>query len=553
MSIIDQLEKTVTPAVLGDNDSNGGVAYISLLEQFYALLSARLALPQVYSHLIRNDQIITADRTAEIPLFEQLWQDPNIQRIIIQELSTTHHIDEVMTSQLLINAAPLAYRELKILANGQFLPAFLQAEQTALRQYLPIWSASVIAAPQNPSNELDLNTNSKIAANAVSVGDASLATSHESVIDKNTDPNTIIPTSVSYVENADYLKNADERTASDFTENTDAIHANPSAHHWSDNGSMKREKVRTRNQRNDLLVRVFLLILALAAIGLAAWALLIRPNNTPPVVPVVAEPIVAPPSIEPPAQVMRPVELIVGVDNSGSLYTCSATVGDEALQSILQQALDTSFGEQASICQLTIQAGVATDIATMPAQVLPNIFTMLRSVPFARLHLQNDRLTLEAPDSMLLQRLVTDIRTLAPTINVDSTAPLSLPDNSSSDAMNNMAGMNGTNNQFENGGAASNSQYNNNYNGGGSGEYQASDDNTGDRVTPVLPAPNNGSFNNNANTLPANIPNNSSTSNAPTNNAPINNIPTRPSGPISLSEADEMANSVIVVEPAQVR
>jgi hypothetical protein len=245
---------------------------------------------------------------------------------------------------------------------------------------------------------------------------------------------------------------------------------------------------------------------------------------------------------------MRPVELIVGVDNSGSLYTCSATVGDEALQSILQQALNTSFGEQASICQLTIQAGVATDIATMPAQVLPNIFTMLRSVPFARLHLQNDRLTLEAPDSILLQRLVTDIRTLAPTINVDSTAPLPLPDNSSSDAMNNMAGMNGANNQFENGGAASNSQYNNNYNGSGSGEYQASDDNTGDRVTPVLPAPNNGSFNNNTNTLPANIPNNSSTSNAPTNNAP-----TRPSGPISLSEADEMANSVIVVEPAQVR
>ena len=541
MSIINQLEKTVTPAILGNSNDKNNVAYIGLLEQFYAILAARLALPPVYSHIMRADEGLTPDISIESPLFEQLWQDQAVQQLIIQELADTHHIDLLTTSQLLINAAPLAYRELKILANGQFLPAFLQAEQTALRQYLPIWSASVIAAPQisnsdsypNPKHSLDVAT--------IPVSEAPLA----AIKAPNTDQEAVATSTASYVESSSYLEGADKEHIANNLVNTDGIHVNPSAHHWSDSSSMKREKVRTRNQRNDLLVRVFLLIIAIAAIGLAAWALLIKPNNAPPVEPVAAAPAIAPP-VEVPAQ-MTPVELIVGVDNSGSLYTCSATVGNEALQATLQQALNTSFGEQASTCELTVKAGVATDIATIPPQVLPNIFTTLRSTPFARLQLQNDRLTLEAPDSMLLQKMVADIQALAPTMLIDSTAPLPLPNNGSDgNTVNNMAGTNGANMQFENGDIAPNSQFNNNYNGSGSGEYQASDDNTGDRVTPVPPAPNNGSFNNN-NNVPADIP-----SNIP-RNTPTNTTPNRPSGPISESEVDDMANSIIVVEPPQVR
>ena len=155
-----------------------------------------------------------------------------------------------------------------------------------------------------------------------------------------------------------------------------------------------------------------------------------------------------------------PIELIVGVDNGGNLYTCSATVGNAALQSSLQQALNTSFGEQASICELNIQDGVASTIANMPAEVLPNVLTMLRSTPFARLHVQNDRLTLEAPDSMLLQKLVTEIRNLAPAMVVESTAPLPLPDNSDTgNTTNNMAN---ENNQFADDGEEVNNQFNSN-------------------------------------------------------------------------------------------
>ncbi|WP_298808617.1 hypothetical protein [uncultured Psychrobacter sp.] len=547
MNIIDQLEKTVTPAVMGNDDSNN-VAYVSLLEQFYAVLAARLAVPQVYSQLLRTDQVITSSNN-ESPLFEQIWQDKSLQETIVQELSATHHIDEQTTEQLLISAAPLAYRELKVLANGQFLPAFLQDKQAALRPYLPIWSAAVITATQGVNQQVQrsFGSDDDYVPVHVPVSDNISNRQDDSTLDTgiadidtpitNTDAESIEQISTAERANTEALDN-------DTIANSDAIHANPAAYHLAENRNLKHAQVRTRNQRNDLLIRVFLLIVVLAALALAAWALLVKPNNEIPVEPVVAAPVEPPPAPVPPVPTTTPVEIIVGVDNDGNLYTCSATVGDAALQSTLQQALNTSFGEQASICELNIQDGVATTIANMPAETLPNVLTMLRSTPFARLHVQNDRLILEAPDNMLLQKLVTEIRSLVPAMVVESTAPLPLPDNSNmGDATNNMAN---DNNQFVDDRAGINNQYNNSGLDSNSGEYQASDDDTGVRVIPT-PLPNNNSFNNTPNNLPTN-----GASNIP-NNFPSNNQTTRPPGPFSPSEVDEMANTVIVAEPAQVR
>ena len=544
MSIIDQLEQTVTPAILGEHNRSDSVAYISLLEQFYAILATRLAVPQVYSQLLRNDQVMANDSIAERPLFEQLWQDQVLQKTIIQELSAAHHIDESITAQLLINAASLAYRELKVLANGQFLPAFLQGEQSTLRPYLPIWSASVITATQGAGHESMSNFVADVADNGI-------APSSDTLPNKLSEPDlstdavaATTATTAAYVENANISATDALNDNEHFGDSNDAIHASPAAHHLAENSNVKRERVRTRNQRNDLLMRVFLLIVALAAMALAAWALLIKPKSDLPVEPVAVAPVVTP--APPPAPTMTPIDFIVGVDDSGNLYTCSATVGDAALQSSLQQALNTSFGEQASICEFTVQNGIATTIANMPAEILPNVLTMLRSTPFARLHLQNDRLTVEAPDDMLLQQLVTNVRSLAPTMAVDSTAPLPLPNNSNGDTTYGMAGTNGVNNQLGDGTGANN-QYSNDGMSNGTGEYQAADDDTGDRVIPAPLPNNNDEFNNNSNNVPANVP-----SNIPSS-VPSSNRPSRPSGPISESEVDDMANSVIVAEPAQVR
>lgn len=530
MNIIDQLEQIVTPAVLGSQINNeqviddhhidnGRVSYVSLLEQFYAILAARLALPQIYSQLLRDDEPIANENIVETPLFEQLWQAPSARQTIIEELAATHHIDKLTTTKLIMNAAPLAYRELKVMADGQFLPAFLQSEQPSLRHYLPIWAAPLITVAQDNPEEL-FNYQNTIVNVATETG--------------------VVSASANLIKQPNV---ATELASESFDHRleTSAIHANPAEHHLAENSSLKREKVRTRNQRNDLLIRVFLLFAAIAAIGLV-WAFLIKPNDASPVEPVATAPAVIAPTAEPPAQVLTPVSLIVGVDNNGNLYTCSASVGDATLQNILQQALNSSFGEQAGMCQFTIQEGVANNIANMPIEALPNILTLLRATPFARLQLQNDRMTIEAPDGMQLQKLTTDIRALAPAMMVESTAPLPLPNAAESTIGADDMAINGANNQFAQDGSGLNDQYAANNNTGNNNDYQASDDVTGDSVTPA-PA-RNSDFNN------------PSRANEPRSNELRSNdrpASTRPPGPFSESEVDDMANSVIVAEPAQVR
>ena len=604
MSIIDQLEKTVTPAILGEYDSSTSMAKMSLLEQFYAILASRLATPHVYSQLLRADPVL-ANNATETPLFEQLWPDPEWQQTIIQSFAAEHHIDAATTLQLINNAAPLVYQELKILANGQFLPAFLQAEQKTLRPYLPLWSAPIITASQevghpvssvnennhalpiessvvNEANKPDLTAPAIAAIASTGMVDTEKVAVEQSVTEKPatekpawekdnrdgiaTDQTSAVSDGLSLpyhsgMANTETVPNNGivNRDTSSNGIAGDAIHANPSAYHAAENSSMKHEQVRTRNQRNDLLVRVFLLVLAIAAMALAAWALLIKPNNQSPVEPVAVTPTAPPPIPEPSVPTLTPTEFIVGVDDSGNLYTCSAVVGDIALQSALQQALNTSFGEQASICELTIKEGVATSMANMSMDILPNVLTMLRTTPFARLQLQNERLTLEAPDSMQLQQLTTNVRNLAPAMLIDSTAPLPLPNNATNNSNFGLEEGNALSNQVNNG-MESDGQYNNNMNNN-SPEYQAADDETNDRVIPAplpnnTPLPNNNRFNNNefnnnpasnrASTAPSNL-------NNTLNSAPSNNRAARPPGPFSESEVDDMASTVIVAEPAQVR
>ena len=197
-------------------------------------------------------------------------------------------------------------------------------------------------------------------------------------------------------------------------------------------------------------------------------------------------------------------------------------------------------------------------MANMSMDILPNVLTMLRTTPFARLQLQNERLTLEAPDSMQLQQLTTNVRNLAPTMLIDSTAPLPLSNNATTNSNFGPEEGSALNNQVNNG-MESDGQYNNNMNSN-SPEYQASDDETDDRVIPAplpnnTPLPNNNRFNNNEFNNPAN--NRASTApsnlNNTLNSAPSNNRAARPPGPFSESEVDDMANTVIVAEPAQVR
>ena len=534
MTIIDQLDQTVTTAVLGDDNS---VAHISLLEQFYAILITRLAQPAVYSQLLRADQDLPIQSTTSSTLFEQLWAIVSLRQLLIDELAATHHVDPQATESLLINAAPLAYQELKILANGQFLPAFLQAQQLSVRSYLPVWAEEVILPINAVSNEMGLNKDTLINNIEVTDANANANVMSDAVSETQTIPEQAFVTNKLSIDPLESTEVKNDKLLLDkeplLTNTVDALHANPSDYY--DAGiSESRLNVRTRNRRNDLMVRVLILAGALAAIGLV-WALVIQPNYMTPTAPVVTSPVVITPVSEPVAKVSIPAELIVGVDDSGSLYSCTATVGDTELQNALKQALSMSFGEQVSICELRVRQGVANSLSSINVETLPSIFTLLRSVPFARLQLQQDTLNLEAPDDTLLQRLLIDMRTLVPAIAITSAAPLPL-DNSNGladDANNDMSMMNGRNNEFTNENIpldnTYDSTYPNNNNLSRNQNYQPSDDNTNDIIEVAPPRNNNSddSFNSNANN---------------------NRAFTTPAGSMSASEVNDLANTTIVAE-----
>ena len=273
------------------------------------------------------------------------------------------------------------------------------------------------------------------------------------------------------------------------------------------------------------MLRLFLLLAAIAVLALL-WLFIIKPNYIDTAEPVVvAEPVIVTADKEPVATVLKPAELLVAVDNGGSLYTCSATVGDSTLQQGLNQALIMSFGDQASICQLTIEEGVATDLTKLDIGLLPSFFTLLRSVPFARLQLQNNVITIESPNDEFSQRLLTDMRALAPTAIITTTTPLSAAENNTVIAEQQISV---PNNSFD--------------------EQNSEGLNNDSNYRPT----NNGSLNNNTNGYNGdnvnnnnNANNNNNGTNSNLNNNAVNN---RPIGGMSDTEVDDLANTIIVNE-----
>lgn len=550
MTLIDQLERTVTTAVLGNDDN---VAHTSLLEQFYAILITRLAQPMAYSQLLRSDHSVAVQSTENTSVFEQVWQSIDQRQLLIDELAVTHHVDAVATEQLLINAAQLAYQELKNQAQGQFLPAFLQAEQPAVRQYLPVWAdevLSLIAVTDEKVHSIDNSSVGTSTFNTLNSHAASENTANDNVPSSNAErydaandnngtatdtmdlasPSLITATAdvpVDSSEGASEQMPTQVELSEAQKNSIDAIHVNPSDYRASHTATGSAD-VSNRKRRNAIVIGL-LLVGALVAIGLV-WALVIQPNSTTPAEPVATAPVITAPNEAPVAQVLTPAELVVAVDNSGSLYNCTAIIGDDALQGALRQGLNVSFGEQTSSCELTVKEGVATSLSGINTETLPDIFTLLRSVPFARLQLQNDTLNLEAPDAVLLQNLVTDMRTLIPAIAITTSAPLPLSDNNAmtADEANDMAAMNGVDDEY-NEGMSVNEGYGgdvNNTQMSTAQNYQALDDDTNDSVVPAPPN-SNSSFNNNFNN---------------------NRATTTRAGTMSAAEVDELANTTIVAE-----
>lgn len=564
MTIIDQLESLITPAIVGDDPS---VASISLLEQFYAILVSRLAIADVYNQLQRNQASIATHNN----MFEQFWTEPSERELIISELAQTHHLDELETEHLITNAAHLGFGQLKELANDQFLPAFLQSKQADIRHYLPVWASEIIANPITPIEQIALLDNDKKLNNDKQLGrnnpltldpqennEPVVAIVEETLVvdglndingindikalddvsilndtDTGTDTENTMAMPVITIDKDDGISNEshDKAISSRASADSSPAYANTNTNANSKNLS----GTHANKSPNNWLIPILLLIIALAALALL-WSLVIQPKFMQPAETVIIEPVVIEDKA-PIAAVLKPAQLIIAVDNSGSLYTCTATIGDVNLQNSLRQALTTSFGEQASICEFIIEQDIATDLANININSLPEILTLVRATPFARLELLDSSIRLEAPDSNLLQQLAINMRSLLPTTSITTTDPTPLPND-----VNNPNGANNLNNSngnFDNGAGFNTNDPNSN--------YQSSDDDTNDRVMPA-PSSNNDNFNNTNNVNNPNYANSNNNSNANIRNNAFSER-SQQSGPISESEVDNLANTSIVAEP----
>ncbi len=138
MDIVGHLARTVSPAVLGDDNSP---AKNSLLEQFYAIFAARLAEGDTYQRFA-NDTIAGDDQG----FYDRVWTDAAYRDQMSRELAATHKVDAATAGGLVAMAAPLAFNEIKSLAGDTPVPQFLNANMTAYQHHIPAWAGVGIVA-----------------------------------------------------------------------------------------------------------------------------------------------------------------------------------------------------------------------------------------------------------------------------------------------------------------------------------------------------------------------------------------------------------------------
>lgn len=138
MDIINHLTRTVSPAVLGDDHSP---AKQNLLEQFYAIFSARLADANTYN-LFANENIGRDDQQ----FYDRVWTEDAHRDQIARELATKHDVDQTAARGLVAMAAPLAFHEIKSLAGNTPVPQFLNDNLDSYQHHIPAWASTVLPA-----------------------------------------------------------------------------------------------------------------------------------------------------------------------------------------------------------------------------------------------------------------------------------------------------------------------------------------------------------------------------------------------------------------------
>ncbi len=137
MNIIEHLNRTITPILLGSNSQENN--QVNLLEKFYALTTARLADEKVYKDF-ENVSVANDDPS----FFERLFPKIEQRESLIKELATNFNTTEQQAGSLATRGAPLILNELRSLAGTSSLPVFLKNHLSSLVGFIPNWALGFI-------------------------------------------------------------------------------------------------------------------------------------------------------------------------------------------------------------------------------------------------------------------------------------------------------------------------------------------------------------------------------------------------------------------------
>ncbi len=342
MDIIGHLTRTVTPAVLGsDNDPSKK----NLLEQFYAVFTARLADKETYGRFA-NENIERDDQG----FYDRVWTDGSHRDQISNELSNGYNVDPTAARGLIAMAAPLAYHEIKSLAGTTPVPQFLNDNLSSYQHHIPAWAAGVVPAGM--------------------------------------------------------------------------LMAAPAGKRISDTTSMA--PLVHEEEKSGSFMKALLPIIGLIILGALAWALLrgCQDNPEPVATPVVTEEQVSEAPIAAVASDTELASLRVATGEGNTLYACNMNVGDEALQSTVMGAMNTTFGAEANKCNADVDDSFATDMPA--AAVLADILPIIQNSPNASMIVKGNEIVVNSPDAAALEQLVADLQAAAPNMMVSVEGPLDL-------------------------------------------------------------------------------------------------------------------------------
>ena len=175
-------------------------------------------------------------------------------------------------------------------------------------------------------------------------------------------------------------------------------------------------------------MKALLPIIGLIILGALAWALLrgCKENTHPEPVgtPMVTEQQAGTGDNKTVASSIEPATLRIATGDAGALYACRMNVGDETLKTTVMNAMSATFGDDANKCQADVDDNFAMD---MPAAAqLASILSIIKSVPNASMVIKGNDITVNAPDTTTLKKLVADLQAAAPAMTVIAEKPLNL-------------------------------------------------------------------------------------------------------------------------------